>query len=187
MKLVFPKVPVMLRYGIIRTDVVALWTNSYRPMGSMYFCHWTNIITLDNIPCHQYGAKPFSLSMMSYLDYVYSNFNETLNHLQEFSFEKHLLLECCMYDASDPFYFTSIALSRSRNNSAVSWNQGWFYGCSTGQLAWHTDSFILCTLECWGAVISFCRFGKGEEFRMFHVVLMLDSCITITSPPRAPG
>ena len=33
----------------------------------MYFCHRTVIITLDNIPGNQYGAKPFYFSMMTYL------------------------------------------------------------------------------------------------------------------------
>ena len=57
----------MLRYDVLQTDAVALWNNSLRPMGQIYFGHWTVIIILDNISCHQYGAKPFSLSILSYL------------------------------------------------------------------------------------------------------------------------
>ena len=36
-------------------------------------------------------------------------------------------------------------------------------------------------------VICFCRLGKAEEFHIFHVVLMLESYITITSPTKASG
>ena len=132
----------MLRYGMIQTYVVVLWNNSLRPMGQICVFHWTVIITLDNIHCQPYGVKPFSLSMSTIdtffnWNYFQSNFNETLNHIQEFSFKKHRHLKFCLYDASDPFHFASIPLRRSCSHSAFSWHQRQFYGNATGQLAWH--------------------------------------------------
>ena len=160
----------MLRYGVIQADAVALWNNPLRPMGQIYFCHWTVIITVYSISCHQYGAEPFSFSMLTYfsIGIMFNLISMKLWIIFEFFLQnKHLLLKCWLYDASDPFHFASILLSRSWGNSAVSWHQGQFYGCSTGQLAWHMPIYSLHFIVLGSFSFASAGLGKLKNFTYF--------------------